>query len=429
MFVDQVVITVRAGRGGDGAISFLREKYVPRGGPAGGTGGNGGSVIFRASHQKKTLYDVYLRRVYNAPSGQPGRGKNQSGKNGDNIVLVVPVGTQIFDQKSGKLLADLIEDGQEISIARGGRGGRGNSSFATAENQAPRIAEKGEPGETREIRLELKLIADVGVSGLPNAGKSTLLSVVSAAKPHIADYPFTTLQPNLGVVAHRDQQFVMVDVPGIIEGASQGAGLGLDFLRHIERTRLILHCVDLSPYTGNNPLSDFALLRHEFEQYSPALAAKPFFVIATKLDIPEAENTFPEFKHRLEKEGMTVYGISAVTRKGIDGLLDAVVEFLHNAPDISQEEPFVSPSESSSGSDVHPRRFRFSTPYLDRLMSEIDWNAVDALATVNQKLFDSGFIKYFSSLRPNSLVEIDQWTFLWTGKKLVWPRTAHEASE
>ncbi|MCX6090999.1 MAG: GTPase ObgE [Candidatus Atribacteria bacterium] len=249
MFVDRVTLKIRAGRGGDGAISFLREKYVPRGGPAGGTGGDGGSVILRASEHKKTLYDVSLKRSYEAPSGQPGRKKNQSGQKGGDLILDLPVGTQVFDHLRNVLMTDLVVDGQEVVIVRGGRGGRGNASFATSENQAPRVAEKGEEGEAGEIRLELKLIADAGISGLPNAGKSTLLSVVSAARPQIADYPFTTLRPYLGVVDHRSFRFIMVDIPGIIEGASEGAGLGFEFLRHVERTRLILHCVDCSPLT------------------------------------------------------------------------------------------------------------------------------------------------------------------------------------
>jgi GTP-binding protein len=332
LFVDQVILKVRAGRGGDGAISFLREKYVPRGGPAGGNGGKGGNVIAIALSQKKTLYDVAIQKVYEASNGEPGKGKNQFGKDGADVVLVVPVGTQIIDQKDNQIIADLTEDKQEVIIARGGRGGRGNSSFATSTNQAPRIAEKGELGEAREIRLELKLIADVGISGFPNAGKSTLLSVVSAAKPRIADYPFTTLHPNLGVVNHHDQQFIMVDVPGIIEGASRGAGLGLEFLRHIERTRLILHCVDLSQfYSENNPYDDFLTLRREFEAYSSSLAAKPFFVVATKLDLIKAAQNFNEFKSTLEQQGIPVFGVSSLTKEGMNQLLDAIIEFLKNA--------------------------------------------------------------------------------------------------
>jgi len=425
LFVDQVILKIRAGRGGDGAISFLREKYLPRGGPAGGTGGNGGNVVIHASSQKKTLYDVSLRQSYEAFSGQPGRGKDQSGKAGDDVVLIVPVGTQIFDHKSKELLADLTDDNQEVILVHGGRGGRGNGSFATSVNQAPRIAEKGEPGESREIRLELKLIADVGISGFPNAGKSTLLSVVSAAKPLIASYPFTTLQPNLGVVNHRGQQFIMVDVPGIIEGASQGAGLGLEFLRHIERTRLILHCVDLSPYSGGDPFADFLTLRREFERYSPTLAAKPFFVIATKLDLPDAAQLFPEFKNKMDQQGIPVFGISALTGNGIDRLLDGVIDYLKNAPQISQEEPVLSARLSGVNPD-QPRHFRFSTPFLDRLIAEIDWNSDRAFWEFNQKLVDSGFIKYFSALRPRSIVEIGHLSFTWTGKKLDTHRLSQE---
>lgn len=418
MFIDQVVLKVRAGRGGDGAISFLREKYIPRGGPAGGNGGKGGDVIVIASSQKKTLYDVALQKVYEASNGQPGKGKNQFGKDGVDAILVVPVGTQIFDQKDNRIIADLTEDKQEVIIARGGRGGRGNSSFATSTNQSPRIAEKGEAGEMREIRLELKLIADVGISGFPNAGKSTLLSVVSAAKPRIADYPFTTLHPNLGVVNHRDQQFVMVDVPGIIEGASHGAGLGLEFLRHIERTRLILHCVDLSQYySENNPYDDFLTLRREFEAYSSSLAAKPFFVVATKLDLPPAAQAFHEFKTTFEQQGIPVFGISSITKEGIHQLLDAIIEYLKNAPEIYSED-IPSLSKNTVLNPPSPRHYRFSTPFLDRLVTEIDWNAENACAILNQKLTDANFLKYFSAIQPGSIIEIGTWHFIWSGKRL-----------
>ncbi len=418
MFVDQVILRVRAGRGGDGAISFLREKNVPRGGPAGGNGRKGGNVIAIALSQKKTLYDVAIQKVYEASNGEPGKGKNQFGKDGADVVLVVPVGTQIIDQKDNQIIADLTEDKQEVIIARGGRGGRGNSSFATSTNQAPRIAEKGELGEAREIRLELKLIADVGISGFPNAGKSTLLSVVSAAKPRIADYPFTTLHPNLGVVNHHDQQFIMVDVPGIIEGASRGAGLGLEFLRHIERTRLILHCVDLSQfYSENNPYDDFLTLRREFEAYSSSLAAKPFFVVATKLDLIKAAQNFNEFKSTLEQQGIPVFGVSSLTKEGMNQLLDAIIEFLKNAPEIFTKE-ILSQSKNTPLSPIRSRHYRFSTPFLDRLIAEIDWNSDNALSIFNQKLVHFDFLKYFSAIQPGSIVEIENLNFIWTGKRL-----------
>ena len=423
MFVDQVILKVRAGRGGDGAISFLREKYVPRGGPAGGNGGKGGNVIAIALSQKKTLYDVAIQKVYEASNGEPGKGKNQFGKDGADVVLVVPVGTQIIDQKDNQIIADLTEDKQEVIIARGGRGGRGNSSFATSTNQAPRIAEKGELGEAREIRLELKLIADVGISGFPNAGKSTLLSVVSAAKPRIADYPFTTLHPNLGVVNHHDQQFIMVDVPGIIEGASRGAGLGLEFLRHIERTRLILHCVDLSQfYSENNPYDDFLTLRREFEAYSSSLAAKPFFVVATKLDLIKAAQNFNEFKSTLEQQGIPVFGVSSLTKEGMNQLLDAIIEFLKNAPEIFTKE-ILSQSKNTPLSPIRSRHYRFSTPFLDRLIAEIDWNSDNALSIFNQKLVHFDFLKYFSAIQHGSIVEIENLNFIWTGKRLETHKT------
>ena len=273
-------------------------------------------------------------------------------------------------------------------------------------------------GEAREIRLELKLIADVGSSGFPNAGKSTLLSVVSAAKPRIADYPFTTLHPNLGVVNHHDQQFIMVDVPGIIEGASRGAGLGLEFLRHIERTRLILHCVDLSQfYSENNPYDDFLTLRREFEAYSSSLAAKPFFVVATKLDLIKAAQNFNEFKSTLEQQGIPVFGVSSLTKEGMNQLLDAIIEFLKNAPEIFTKE-ILSQSKNTPLSPIRSRHYRFSTPFLDRLIAEIDWNSDNALSIFNQKLVHFDFLKYFSAIQPGSIVEIENLNFIWTGKRL-----------
>src|SRR3990170_3536635 len=284
-FIDEAKIHVHAGDGGNGCISFRREKFVPKGGPDGGNGGNGGHVIIRADKQLNTLLDFKYRRHYDGERGEHGRGKKQDGRWGKDVVLKVPCGTIVRDSQTGEIVADLVENGQEVTAVRGGKGGRGNSEFATSTNQAPRIAEPGTSGEEREIALELKLLADVGLVGFPNAGKSTLISVISAAKPKIADYPFTTLEPNLGVVDMGDYKtFVVADIPGLIEGASEGAGLGDRFLRHVERTKLILHLVDVSSISGRNPVEDYKIINRELAAYNEDLALRPQVVIATKID-------------------------------------------------------------------------------------------------------------------------------------------------
>lgn len=415
VFVDRAIIEVRGGRGGDGAIHFRREKYVPKGGPDGGDGGDGGSVFLRATSRKKTLYDVTLQSVYQAPHGEPGRGKKQHGAKGKDIVIEVPVGTQVFDADTGELLADLVVDGMEVLVARGGKGGRGNASFATATNRAPRLAERGGEGEYRKIRLELKLIADVGLAGLPNAGKSTLLSVVSDAKPRIAPYPFSTVHPILGVVQHRDTRFVMVDIPGIIEGASQGAGLGFEFLRHVERVRVILCLVDMASPCSGDPWEDFCILRREFAQYSTDILAKPFIVVGTKLDVPEAQKRWEAFATRLSREGIEGVGISAVTRFGIPELLDRVVEKLklveekEVAPHFSESPPVEAPLAS-------PRVYRFASQFLERLLKEHPPERDGE--GFRKELEASGFFQYLKALPPQSTVEIGPYRFVWTGKDL-----------
>lgn len=416
VFVDQAFIEVRGGRGGDGAIHFRREKYVPKGGPDGGDGGDGGSVFLRATSRKKTLYDVTLQSLYQAPPGEPGKGKKQHGKKGEDVIIEVPVGTQVFDADTGELLADLLVDGMEVLVARGGRGGKGNASFATATNRAPRFALKGEEGESRRIRLELKLIADVGLAGLPNAGKSTLLSVVSDAKPRVAPYPFSTLHPTLGVVQHRDERFIMVDIPGIIEGASQGAGLGLEFLRHVERVKVILCLVDMAfPYSGD-PWKDLCILRQEFAQYSPAILAKPFIVVGTKLDLPEAQERWELFARKLSEEGIEGVRVSAVTRFGINELLDRVIEKLKACEKEEEIVPSLRDSEVRvrSGS---PRVYRFASQFLERLLKEYPPEKNGEAFT--KELEKAGFLRYLQVVPPQSTVEIGQYRLIWTGKDLV----------
>jgi len=329
-FVDQVSIQVKAGDGGNGAVAFRREKFIERGGPSGGDGGNGGSVIFEADTGLTTLLDYRYQQHHRARNGQHGMGSDMNGASAEDLVLRVPVGTLIRDQDAGELLADLAAPGAQAVIARGGRGGLGNMNFATSTRQTPRFAQDGKPGEERRLMLELKLLADVGLLGFPNAGKSTLISRVSRARPKIADYPFTTLVPNLGVVPYKDgMSFVMADIPGIIEGAAEGAGLGHQFLRHVERCRVLIHLVDLSaPGAGRAPLTDLDVLDHELARYSPVLAKKPQIVAANKIDLPEARERLPAFQAAMAKRDVPVFPISAATGDGLGPLMDAVAQVL-----------------------------------------------------------------------------------------------------
>ncbi len=318
-FIDQATIFVKAGNGGNGAISFRHEKFVPKGGPDGGTGGNGGNVIIRADKQLGTLLDFKYKRHYKAENGEHGRGKGQTGKTGVDVVLKVPCGTIVQQALGKKILADLVHNGDEIVIAKGGRGGKGNAEFATSTNQAPRIAEPGTPGEECELVLELKLLADVGLVGFPNAGKSTLISVVSAAKPKIADYPFTTLTPNLGIVRYAEgKSFTVADMPGLIKGAHQGKGLGIQFLRHIERTRVLVFLIES---ISEDPKRDFEILLHELASFNPALAKRSKIVALTKVDLFE-KKALKRLKRMSFGKGIPVVRISSVTRDGIQDLLE-----------------------------------------------------------------------------------------------------------
>jgi GTPase len=324
-FVDEVKIHVKSGDGGRGCVSFRREKFVPLGGPDGGDGGNGGSVWFSVDSGLGTLLDFRYKVHYKAQSGGHGMGSNRHGKSGEDLEIRVPPGTLVFDAESGEKLADLTEKEQRLCLLKGGRGGQGNARFATSTNRAPRFAQPGTPGEERTLRLELKLLADVGLVGLPNAGKSTLIAAVSAARPKIADYPFTTLVPNLGVVRWGGyKSFVMADIPGLIAGASEGHGLGTRFLRHIERTDLFLHLVDLSGMQQGDPLENFATINHELEHHNPQLLAKPQFVVFTKGDIPEVHSAAAELEPWFIERGYRTFAISAVTGAGVESLVNAV---------------------------------------------------------------------------------------------------------
>lgn len=331
MFIDDVTVYVKGGKGGNGAVAFRREKYVPRGGPAGGDGGKGGSVIFVGDEGLTTLLDFRYQKRIVAQNGENGRSKNQYGKDGADLYIKVPLGTTVTDLKLGAVIADITRHGQEAVIARGGRGGRGNTRFATPKIPAPEFAENGEYGEEKEIRIELKVLADVGLVGFPSVGKSTIISAVSAAKPKIAAYPFTTLVPNLGVVQVKDgRSFVMADLPGLIEGASQGAGLGFRFLKHIERTRVIVHVVEMASLEGRNPYEDYLTINKELENYNPKLLLRPQIIAANKMDLPEAEANLEEFKKQVKD--IPIIPISAYTRKNLDELLYKIADALENVP-------------------------------------------------------------------------------------------------
>jgi len=336
-FVDQVKIYVKAGDGGHGCVSFRREKYVPRGGPDGGDGGDGGDVILEASRHLHTLYDFHYRTRFQAENGRPGMGKKMKGRDGRDLILKVPLGTVVRDAETGEILYDFTRDGERFVVARGGKGGRGNAHFATPTRQAPRFAEPGKPGEERWLILELKIIADVGLVGLPNVGKSTLLSRISAARPKIADYPFTTLTPNLGVVKlSEDRTFVVADIPGLIEGAHRGAGLGLEFLRHIERTRVLLYVLEAFKY--EKVFEDFELLQREMRHYHPALLEKPAAIALNKIDLVSEREKLVPIKSSFEEKGLPVYLISAATGEGIKELLEGLWRLLQKTADFAPNE-------------------------------------------------------------------------------------------
>lgn len=333
MFVDHVKIYVKGGDGGDGMVAFRREKYIAYGGPAGGDGGKGADVVFIVDEGLRTLMDFRYQKHFKAPRGEHGMSKNKHGKNASDMVVKVPPGTVVREGEDGPVIADLVEHGQTAVIARGGRGGRGNSRFATAQNPAPELSEKGEPGVEKEIILELKVLADVGLVGFPSVGKSTLLSVVSSAKPKIGDYHFTTLVPNLGMVETSDgRSFALADLPGLIEGAHEGVGLGHQFLRHIERTRVIVHVIDMSGLEGRDPFEDYETIQNELQEYNLRLTERPQIIVANKMDMPDSEENLAQFKEKIDPN-IQVFPISAVTRKGLDDLLFAVADLLAVTPE------------------------------------------------------------------------------------------------
>jgi GTP-binding protein len=337
MFVDEAIIEVHAGDGGDGCVSFRREKYIPKGGPEGGDGGNGGSVVLIADPNKDTLLDFSGRHHWRAKRGEAGMGKKMSGLSGEDLIVQVPPGTLIFDADHQILLADLDSPQKSVVIARGGKGGRGNWHFKSSTNQAPRYAEPGTEGQRRRLRLELKLIADIGLVGMPNAGKSTLLRAISAARPKVADYPFTTLDPQLGIVElGRERRIVVADIPGLIEGAQRGAGLGHAFLRHVERTKIIVHMLDLYPMDGSDPAENYRKIRRELEAFSPTLAQKREIVAANKMDLAIDNDAIDRLRRELS--GKEIFAISGATRQGVEDLLEVIWKILHDQTPESPNE-------------------------------------------------------------------------------------------
>jgi GTP-binding protein len=418
MLFDEVKINVKSGDGGDGCVAFRREKYVPFGGPSGGNGGHGGNVYLVVDRNLNTLIHFRKRIHFKAERGGRGGGKNLQGKRGEDRLISVPPGTMVYDADSGELLADLVEDGQRTLVASGGRGGRGNSTFASPTNQAPRLAEHGEPGQERWLRLELKLIADVGVIGMPNAGKSTLLSVVSAARPKIAAYPFTTLQPNLGVVQVGEYHaFVMADVPGLIEGASEGAGLGHQFLRHVERTRLLIHLLDGA---APDPLADYQTLNQELAQFSQRLAAKPQIVVLNKMDLPDAQAWWPLVQEAVTENGVEVHAISAVSQQGVRELMGRAFALLSTLPPpepAPEEVAVFRPDESEETFAVEQEEdgWRVRGVRVERVAAMTPFVLPEAVARFQRQLRAMGVVEALeeAGVQSGDMVRIGEQELEW----------------
>jgi GTP-binding protein len=418
MFFDEAKVYVKGGDGGDGCIAFRREKFVPFGGPSGGHGGAGGDVYLVVDSNLNTLVRFKSRSHFKAELGGRGSGKNQQGKQGEDRIIPVPPGTTVYDADSGELLADLVEDGQTARVAKGGRGGRGNAAFATPTNQAPRVAEHGEPGEERWIRLELKLIADVGIIGMPNAGKSTLLSVVSAARPKIAAYPFTTLQPNLGVVQIDDyQSFVMADVPGLIEGASEGVGLGHQFLRHVERTRLLIHLLDGAAV---DPLADYETINRELAQFSQPLAEKPQIVVLNKMDLPDARAWWPLLEQEMQEKGVEAHAIAAVTGEGVQAVMQRVYALLQTLPETEpapEQMAILRPADSEEAFSIARQAdgWRVRGVRVERLAAMTPFVLPEAVARFQRQLQAMGVVAALeeAGVQPGDTVHIGEEELEW----------------
>lgn len=420
MFVDISKIFVKSGNGGNGSVSFRREKYIPLGGPDGGDGGSGGNVVLKADRNLTTLLDFKYKRKYVAKTGENGGASKCFGKKGEDFIINVPMGTIVKDVETDKIMADLAHEGDTYIVAKGGRGGRGNHHFATPTRQAPSFAEPGMPGEERWISLELKLLADVGLLGFPNVGKSTLLSMVTKAKPKIANYHFTTLKPNLGVVKPEGAPaFVMADIPGIIEGASKGVGLGIDFLRHIERTRLLIHVVDISGMEGRDPIEDFIKINNELKNYSVKLWDRPQIVVANKSDILYDEEVFEKFKNEVTKMGYKhVFKISAATRKGIDELMKEAARMLSTIPikdlEIDEEDMYVSEDKKFTYEiKASEGVYCIEGSFVDRLLQSVNIYDPDSLRYLQKVLKEKGIIDELKELgiKDGDIVKLEDFEF------------------
>lgn len=422
MFIDKAKINIKAGDGGEGRISFRREKYVPNGGPDGGDGGKGGDVIFVVDSNMRTLMDFRYKRKHVAENGEIGGANNCYGKSGKNLYVKVPAGTIIRDVEANIVLGDLRKEGQQLIGAKGGRGGKGNAQFATSTRQTPRFAQPGEKGEERFVELELKLIADVGLVGFPNVGKSTLLSVVTAARPKIANYHFTTLSPNLGVVQlDGDRSFVMADIPGLIEGAHEGVGLGHDFLRHIERTKVIIHILDVSGIEGRDPIDDFRKINEELKLYSGKLASKPQVIACNKMDISGAEKNFERVKLFLSNEGYEIFPISGVTKSGVKTLLDRVYNILERYEET--EEEIVEETEKllyHKVTDEKGYKIRIQNgvyivegPFVERLLASVNIRDNESLKYFQRVVRKRGIIDELKQMGINDgdTVKMDELEF------------------
>lgn len=422
MFIDEVLMEVVAGRGGDGCMAFRREKFVPMGGPNGGNGGKGADIVFKADEGLKTLIDLrYLKNVKGDP-GKNGEGKNKSGSYAEDKIIKVPVGTTIKDSETGMVIADLTKHNEEVIVAYGGKGGRGNVTLATKSNPCPSFAERGEPGEVRKIKVELRMLADVGLVGLPSVGKSTLLSMITNANPKIASYHFTTLSPNLGVVTTKDNNFVIADLPGLIEGASEGLGLGHKFLKHIERTKIIAHIIDMSASEGRNPYEDYQTIRKELENFSPKLLNKQEIIIANKMDLPNSKENLIEFKKKINKE---VYEISAINNQNLDTIIKVLSDLVKNTKEevlyeediqekhvlykFKQEKPFTIIKENNN-------TFVIKGEKVEKIFKMINFNTEEAISRFAKKLRTMGVDEELEKLgvQEGDIIKILDYEFEYT---------------
>ena len=418
MFIDEATINVKSGKGGDGVVHFRREKYIPRGGPDGGDGGRGGDVIIQVSPTLNTLYEFQHQHRFSAPDGKNGARSNRTGHSAEDLVIHVPAGTIIYNVENGLVIADLVDNNQEITICKGGRGGRGNARFKNSRDQAPRIAEKGAPGEERNIRLELRLIADVGIIGVPNAGKSTLLAALTNAKPKVADYPFTTIEPNLGIASlDDDSTLVLADIPGLIEGAHSGIGLGFEFLRHIQRTRVLIHLLD---GLADNPILDFAQINSELSLFDPDLAKKPQIVAVSKMDLPDVQSRWEDIQRKLKKKGFFPLSISAVTGLNLRTLIYKTMDLVHETPLAAPESvvPVYQPQSDPRKFEIHrmDNGWRISGASIERAAAMTYWDNDDSIRRFQRILEALGIDEELrnSGVKEGDIVRIADYELEWS---------------